>query len=331
MSLISINPNYSESLIGIASIILNDLSSPIDLRNACHTLLKTLDTIHSIDENRSQLSPDLVLTNGKAVNALSALHCIIDYARTTSFIRGVYKAIKDQQKIKPGKKIHLCYAGTGPYAPLILPSILQFTPDEVEFTLMEIIPETYYLLQKSIETLGISPWIKQSLLVDGTQFQFEEMDRPDIILSETMQLALRYEMQVPLTINLCPQLAEKGVFIPQNINVSLGKLDQKTNSIVHKIDLINFGNLNGKCPCDEFEIFKFKLSDFSPTEPLQEQLYFFTEIDVYKNERLTLLQSGLTMPLTAFNPQKFNQSPVQLNIQYKITDVPGFYVSPIFD
>ncbi len=331
MSFIQINPDFSDTLNGVTSIVLDDLSTPIDLRNACQSLLRTLDTIHSIDENRNELSPDLLLTNGKAVNALSALHCLIDYKRTTSFIRGVYKAIKEQQKIKPGKKIHLCYAGTGPYAPLILPSIFRFTPAEIEFTLMEIIPETFHLLQKSIEVLGISPWIKQSLMVDGTQFQFEDKDRPDIILSETMQLALRKEMQVPLTINLCPQLAENGVFIPQNINVSLGTLDRQSNSILNKIDLINLKSIGGKCPSNQFEVFTIKLSDFSATEPLQEQLYFFTEINVYEGEKISHKQSGLTMPLLAFNPEKYNPCPSQLKIQYKITDVPGFYVSPIYD
>lgn len=331
MSTASINPSFTHALNGIATTIFDDHSSPLDLRNACHSLLKTLDAIHSIDENREVLSPDLLLQNGKAVNAISALHCLIDYTRTSSFIRGTFKAIKDQQQIKPGKKIHVCYAGTGPYAPLILPSILLFSPEEVEFTLLEIIPETFHLLQKSVEVLGISPWIKQSLMVDGTQFQFEEEDRPDIILSETMQLALRKEMQVPLTINLCPQLAKNGVFIPQNINVSLGKLDRQSNSIINKVELINFSTKNGKCPNDQFEILKIQLSHFAPNEPLQESLYFFTEIQVFENEKLSLQQSGLTMPLLAFNPQKYNPCPSHLKIQYKITDVPGFYVSPIYD
>lgn len=320
------NPEFATQIEEISSVILNESASHGELRNASHQLMQLLDSIHQIDAHREKLTADLMLDNGKAVSALTALHCLIDYVRTMRFMRGIYKAIVAQKRLKPGKKIHVCYAGTGPYAPLILPSIANFSPEEVSFTLMEIQPSTFELLNKTIHVLGIGPWIRQSLMVDGTQFQFAETDRPDIIVSETMQLALRKEMQVPLTLNLCPQLADQGVFIPENIKVSIGRLEQQKRNPAGEISLLEF-NTKNTCPSGEFEKHVINLNQFYSSLPATDELYFFTEIVVFENEDINYQQSGLTMALSAYNPRKWETQPSALEIQYVISENPGFKVN----
>ena len=48
--------------------------------------------------------------------------CVDDIMRTRRFVRGVYHAMADMLNAREGK-INLLYAGTGPFAMLVLPSI----------------------------------------------------------------------------------------------------------------------------------------------------------------------------------------------------------------
>ena len=59
---------------------------------------------------------DLYFENGKALSTYHAALCLDDLIRTKKFIRGIDKAIIEKSKNKP---IHILYAGTGSFAPLI--------------------------------------------------------------------------------------------------------------------------------------------------------------------------------------------------------------------
>ena len=87
---------------------------------------------------------DIDLDNGKALGTFWAALCIDDMIRTRQFIRGINKAI--QEKINQQKPLHVLYAGTGPFATLILPFILRYPKEDIKYTLLEINPLSFEIL-----------------------------------------------------------------------------------------------------------------------------------------------------------------------------------------
>lgn len=155
--------------------------------------------------------------DGLVVSPVMAAHCLIDFVRTAHFLRGIHQAIKDQ--LKKNKPVNILYAGCGPYATLITPLTSQFSADEVSVTMLEFDEKSLQLAKNMYEELGLTDYVKAYLHKDATDPDIEFQESFDIILSETMQTALKKECQVPLTRNLVRFLKPEGTFIPQNVKV----------------------------------------------------------------------------------------------------------------
>lgn len=292
------------------------------MRNACYSIMKRFESISSVEEQRYKGIDDLYANNGKAICALDAAHCLSDFTRTVRFMTGLSRAIGDKLKEGHAGKLHICYAGTGPYAALMLPSLFQFSPHQIEFTLMEIHPHTYPLLLNTIEKLSLSPWIKQVLKTDATKYQFKEEDKPDIIISETMQLALRKEMQVPITLNLYPQLKPGGIYIPACIEVNISRLT-KDRTIDPEFDLPLIKFEPGRNDWDKC-IFTPSSVCIDP-ETIRFGVYYYTTlVNIYKDLSLNYNESSLTVPLDVKALNKFKgMGKSQFLFQYQISDEPG--------
>lgn len=282
------------------------------------------ESISSVEEQRFTSIDDLYANNGKAICALDAAHCLSDYIRTVRFMNGLCRAIGDKLKEGQEGKLHICYAGTGPYAALMLPSLFLFSPQEIEFTLMEIHPDTYPLLLNTIEKLSLSPWIRQVLKTDATKYQFNEEEKPDIIISETMQLALRKEMQVPITLNLYPQLKQGGLFIPNSIEVNISRLTKDRN-IDPEFDLPLIKFEPGSNDWDK-GIFTPSSISIDPVT-IQFGVYYYTTIvNIYKDLSLNYNESSLTVPLEVKSLKQYKEMGKSLFLfQYQISDEPGIF------
>ena len=150
-----------EQLKKIAQILLDEQSDYGLLLQTCQDFFDLGEAISGVGEQSveaSQLS-DTILPNGKAVSPLTAARCVREFARTSRFVRGLYEALLEAQHRFPGQKIHTLYAGSGPYATLILPLLTILPRDEFRFTLIDIHPLALESARKVIHYFGFDDFI----------------------------------------------------------------------------------------------------------------------------------------------------------------------------
>jgi hypothetical protein len=272
-------------------------------------------------------SNDMLLPSGKAIASNSAARCIHDIMRTKCFLRGLWLAILEAQTKFPDQVIEVLYAGTGPYAPLCLPLTTVFRPDEIQFTLLEVNPDSFQLLAPVVNALDARPYIRDLILADASQYQASGIVH--IAVVEAMQAALSSEPQVAITRNLAPQIMPQGLLIPQQITVSAFMVNPSKSLEIR---------LGADLPYDDFHCdlgplfqldrhtaFPEALRPVAVTVPLQvlsdglHQLNLFTNIHVFGDEFLRPWESALTMPV----PLPVSRSG-SMTFQYRIGNQPGF-------
>jgi predicted RNA methylase len=219
----SLNTDIHSRLDQICKIIL-DTDSPMDeLKNAC-------DDFHAICSMNTGVLPskhdlgnsdDIFTSQGKAVAPTVAAMCVFEYKRTQKFIQGVYAAIHEAKKRFSNNRVHLIYAGCGPYVTLILPLLTRFSNDELTITLIDISSESLQSAQKLIEQLQFESFIRESILADAATYQYSGDDDIHIVVTETMNRALTKEPHVAITLNWVHQLHPDGILVPENIRIEL--------------------------------------------------------------------------------------------------------------
>jgi hypothetical protein len=152
---------------------------------------------------------DINLPSGNAVSTIKAAHCLLEFQRTAVFLRGVYKAILRLKKNFPNERLHILYAGCGPYATLLTPLTTFFKADELAFHLMDINEASLNAAKKLYEALALNDYVEDWICADATIYRIPQGETRHLILSETMLNALRKEPQVEIMLNLVPQLPDK--------------------------------------------------------------------------------------------------------------------------
>jgi predicted GNAT superfamily acetyltransferase len=214
------------SLLGEATrTILNPDSFPGELLGAARDLQREfaqLTGVHDTSDNPEDRTAT-TLDGGTAISPQDAARCILDFARTTVFLRGIREAIGEARTRFGNSKIEVLYAGCGPYASLALPLFTVTESSDVGFTLLDIHERSLDAARSLIEHYGLSSHVTQYLCADATKVKLQR--RPHIIVAETTQRGLSKEPQLALTANLVPQLVNGGILIPERIRVDLCAAD----------------------------------------------------------------------------------------------------------
>ena len=276
---------------------------------------------------------DLEFSNGKALGTYWAAMCLDDLLRTRQFIRGIDAAIKD--KLKTNAQLHILYAGTGPFATLILPFLLRFPEQNIHFTLVEVNPFSFKILQNIISKLGVTDHTITLVLDDATTYKIDSQQAPDIIISETMQNALAKEQQVSIFLNLMKQAKQETLFIPEKIELFLGLLPKgiteleitashyyKAKKIFEVSTEALFSELQNKARQLGETVFQ-KTQTVLNKDILEKYniLFLLTEIQVYKDAKINITESGLTTPLRLIDILNTTES-LTIDTQYEISAEP---------
>lgn len=198
---------------------------PERLQAAATRLYSLFSSITGIggDSDRPADSYDTLLPCGQALSPNDAARCVLDFARTSKFLRGIHAALVETRARFPGRPMEILYAGCGPFAPLAIPLATRFGADQVRFTFLEIHGRSLDAVRRTIHELGLSAFVRAYVQGDATSYVHS--GPLHVVVTETMQRALGREPQVAITHNLARQLCRGGVFIPEKVAVDAWLVD----------------------------------------------------------------------------------------------------------
>jgi predicted RNA methylase len=285
-----------------------NLKEIVDILIHSEDYRKVYDNIHKLHKVCASLTgivagdvtdKDIFLESGKAISPIKAAHCLLEIDRTRRFVRGIYKAVLELKKRFNGP-INILYAGTGPYATLVLPLTELFSSSEIKLYLLDINPDSLAAVKTLFKELDLMPYVAEFILADATVYSPPQNIAMHLMLSETMQSALKKEPQVAIMHNLIPKLPERGVFIPQSIKIDARLLNTSIefqrffdpDIAAERMLLGTVYEIGQHNPNPEFHsVIKV------PAEvDKYNELALFTDITVFNDEILTDYNCSLNLP-----------------------------------
>ena len=335
--------NAKKQLSSISSILLNNESSFGEAFQAIKLYKELLQKATSLDFDQEENRENIYTHSGKAIGPTWANLCVDDLQRTRKFCSGLYKAVIEKRKANHKKKTHVLYAGTGPFATLILPLTTVFTSSEITFTLLEINTKSFHALKETLAYFGIEEYIYGLENVDATNYILPSKNI-DIVVVEAMMFSLKGEHQVPIAYNLIKQLPCETILIPEDITLNLLVVNSErrhTSKISTGSPISYYKRLgtlfklnkdeirqNSNSFFETFPYYEFKETKIEiPINIVQNfnELHVETRITIFNDEVLEIDESGLTV-LDKIHQFKSMMLPSKFLIsQYMCGQNPGLY------
>ncbi|KAA1245075.1 phytanoyl-CoA dioxygenase [Aquimarina sp. RZ0] len=269
----------------------------VQIINEIHECFQEITNISGYDTEFNHLVAVPTAT-GMALSLNHAAQCLLDYKRTMLFLKGMIAAINDAKKEYPNQRIHIFYAGCGPYAPFVTLVAPLFHPDEIQFSVLEINKDSLALATKLIDSLSLSAYVKEFYLADAVTFKIPDAHSIHVLFSETLDALLYRESYVPILWNMLPQLPQQVKVIPNNVTLdaSVSNTNPEKKSVKDEVS----------CIFDVRQTFLYhtKVSElpqhFSSKKIKLKTNYKIiiidTQVHIYKNLWLKRGESSLTIP-----------------------------------
>ncbi|MCG7549602.1 methyltransferase domain-containing protein [Pseudoalteromonas sp. Of7M-16] len=208
-----------EQFIGFVKTLLRAKKSTVakaEIKAMVDYLGKVTGVFSSTDMNASEKAQT---ASGVAISPVQAAKCFEETVRTQIFCQGVAQAIQDKitKNISP---VRVLYAGTGPYATLLLPLLAASDNLPLEITLIDIHKENINAVNKLINHFDLEHYNISVNQGDATLWQKPPSQSDfDIVISETMTALLKREPQVYIFKHLVRYLKPCGVMIPEDVSL----------------------------------------------------------------------------------------------------------------
>ncbi|RYY48249.1 MAG: hypothetical protein EOO06_10700 [Chitinophagaceae bacterium] len=284
-------------------MFISDDSSWIIRKQALEQLHAFFVAAGALDaHNTSTNESDKALVAGKAIAPSWAAMCLFDIARTRQFVLGLKAAIADMIEMRQ-RRIYVLDAGCGPYGLLSMIAALYFEKEEVHFTLLDIFEENIRSVSTLIKAISLEDRF-DFICEDALVYQWPNLRPLDIVVTETMNAALSKEPQVGITLQLAAQLSQKGILIPEKIEVDLIRQPANDSSNCPAGERIsksshclgNIVTLTKTSSLPEFRQPLLKSIELPSAFSINDQLEMQTNIQVYKQYGLGKNESAITLP-----------------------------------
>src|SRR5215213_3091186 len=333
---------YSLLLKKIADELLSDQTDGNRLNAAAAEMYSLCSSLTGIDQYSAHAddSDGTTVCSGEAISPKDAARCVLDYSRTSKFLRGLNAAILETQKRLPNTTIEILYAGCGPFAPLAIPLTTRFDSAEIKFTLLDVHKRSLDAARSIFQAFGKSAFVRDYIQCDAASYKNDHVIH--VVVVEAMQAALEKEPQVAITMNLAPQLWPGGIFLPERISINCYLCDpaKEFPALPVKADAadrvrIKIGSVleltAGSCrnllaidSDDHGEIsLTPKLLNISEDVEGEFYLVLTTTITVFDSIALNDYESGLTCPRILYDAGKMQRGNF-IEFKYHLGHKPGF-------
>ena len=324
--------NKLNQLRHITSVFIKDTIDYEELNEAIKTYKEILQSLNLIDLDTPENRTDVHATGGVAIAPSWAALCVEDAIRTRQFVRGVHQAIEQVlAEKKDSSPVEILYAGTGPFATLVLCLLPQYTPQQIKLTLLEINDISFRAVESVFEQLGFQNFVRELSQENAVTFQIQHS--PDIIISETMLRALDKEPQIAIMMNLLAQAKPDVIMIPQNIRLNLGvsRFNNETLSPEYQ-------NLSKLLETDATSLLAYRQASAFPSIRIKinldkyrvyQDLGIHTDIQVFEDCHISFNQSGLTIPKKILDIGSTPEKEVGFEFQYQIEPLPELTIKSL--
>lgn len=318
--------NLSHALRRIADVLLSPRADDDGLRSAAEGLYALCSSVSGIDEdsNHADDARETRLAGGKAISPRDAARCLLDYRRTSKFLRAAHAAVIEARRRFPGAAVEVLYAGCGPFAPLAIPLTTRFGPSEIRFTLLDVHQRSLDAARALFQAFGAAAHARAYVRCDAATYRHAAPHDVHVVMVEAMQAALEGEPQVSITANLAPQLCAGGIFIPERITVDCHLCEpSKGNAIPRAVARLGraFELTAGEGGAARLP--PKLLLDLPQDLEGEFNLMLSTSINLFGPITLEGRESGLTCPRVLHELGKVRGG-IRVEVAYHLGDRPGF-------